>query len=427
MSMDIQGTAGPDGTEDREMARLAAAVGARLRTPVPSELRARQAAAAAAAAVSAPRGRGPRGPRGLRALLVWGGPLALAAGVLGVVVVGPALRGGDDALPLIAAGPTASGPMVAAEAGAAAPGRAVEGTTRPADVPQDLSSWRPTTYTFTLDPAVRLDADAGSAWGFEPPADTATAAADLAALFGLPTPTPTTWDAAVLAAEGPDGAALNVFPAGDWSFSAPLATWPDWSCPDVPPADASVDVVVDCPAPEPTPGLPADAAARSLALDLLRRAGAAEARVTDVFRDDWTVSVALEVPLPGGPAGLGAGAWVTLGRDGEVLSASATLARPVLLGRYPTIDVVSAVARLEADLEATGGPVPLPADVPADVPTDAAAPEVVEVRIVRAELAPSWAWTPDGRMLVVPHVRFTAADGGEWWVVAVEERFLAPA
>lgn len=448
MSMDTHDrdgrTAGvDDGTEDRAMARFAAAVGARLRTPVAPEVRDRQADAAAAVAAEGPTAgaAGAAGVAGrrLRRTLAWGGPLALAAGLLGVVVVGPVLRGDDDALPLIAVGPAAgAGAAMSAEAGPAADGgagRAVGDLTRPADLPSDLSLWRPVTYVFTLDEDVRADADGGTAWAFEAPSDLAAAAVRVATLLDLPTPGPSEWGDGSLTAAAPDGASLTVVPSGEWFFSAASDAWPEWTCTEG----------GECAAPPPAVGLPTDAAARTAATDLLRSAGAPAVRVSDVYRDDWSVSVALEVPLPDGPAGLGAGAWVTFGAAGELLSASGTLARPVVLGRYPTVDVAAAVARLEDDLAGPITATPLPADaagagavetgvvepgvvepgMPGD-PAEDLEPEVVEVRIVDAELAPSWAWTPEGRMLVVPHYRLRDADGGEWWVVAVDDRYLAP-
>lgn len=422
MSMDPTDRSGTDGTEDRAMALFAAAVGARLGRDVPTGLRDGQAAAAATVAVAT--GAAPVAvsatPR--RRAVAWAGPLALAAGLLGVAVVGPALRGADDDLPLIAAVGAAAGPMAAEAAGSAVTvedrGGAVMG---PSDLPADLSLWRPVSYRFTLAPDLRFVAGAGTAWAFTPPSDPAGDAARLAALLDLGPTRPADWGGGALVAEGPDGAMLTVDPAGQWYFSAGAGAWPDWTCDD----DGT------CPPPAPAVGLPSDAAATRAALDLLGGTGVADVVVRDVFRDDWTVGVTLEVPLPDGPDGLGAYAGATFGSDGRLLALSGTLARPVVLGRYPTVDLETAVARLEADLAAGAMPMPLPAtpEVPAtpDVPPPPAEPEVVEVRIVRAEAAPSWAWTPEGRMLVVPHLRLWDADGGEWWVVAVDDRFLAPA
>jgi hypothetical protein len=423
-----------DGTEDRTMAAFAAAIGAWLRGGVSVELRDRQAdAAAAAAATSRATARRWLGVGRL-------GPLALAAGLLGVAVLGGIGTLGRDPLPLIAIG--AAGGPAAMSAPAPAAGPAMErgagadagDMTRPADVPSDLSLWRPTVFRFVLADGVRADADRGEAWAFEAPAGVARIAADLASLLGLPAPGPSEWDVRTLVSQGADGAMLSVQPTGEWYFSGPSDGWPQWTCRP----SAAGDGSEQCAPPAPAVGLPSDAEAERLALDLLARTGVTGARRTDVFRDDWTVSVAGEIPLPGGPSGLGSGVWVTFGAQGRLLSVSATLARPVALGRYPTVDVAAAVARLQADMDAPMQAMPLPAIEPGVGPAvepappvapGAAAPsgqepEVVEVRIVGAELTASWAWTPDGRMLVVPHYRLRDADGGEWWVIAVEDRFL---
>jgi hypothetical protein len=422
---------GMDGTEDRAMVAFATAVGSRLRGTVATEVRDRQAAAAAAAAAAS--------HSALRRLF---GPgrsapvsLALAAGLVGLVVIG-GLGGigtlGRDPLPLIAVGGAGGGaPMSATAPAAERSGDPAPGDmTRPAEMPSDLSIWRPTLFRFELADGVRADGDGGDAWTFEAPQDVARAARDLAAVFGLPAPRPAEWGDGSYVAEGPDGTTLSIARSGDWYFAAPADAWPQWSCRP----SAARDGSEDCSAPAPAVGLPSDAEVERLALDLLARAGVTGVRRTEGgYRDDWSVSFAGEVALPGGPVGLGAAAYVTFGAEGRVLSATATLARPVALGRYPTVDVAAAVARLQAQMEAPVQAVPYPAVEPdgpgrsSEVPLPAPAgdPEVVEVRIIAAERVSSWAWTPEGRMLVVPHYRLRDAEGGEWWVVAVEDRYLS--
>jgi hypothetical protein len=50
--------------------------------------------------------------------------------------------------------------------------------------------------------------------------------------------------------------------------------------------------------------------------------------------------------------------------------------------------------------------------------------ERITVRLVAADLIVQYAWTREGEMVLVPHYRFRDADGGEWWVLAIADRYL---
>jgi hypothetical protein len=241
----------------------------------------------------------------------------------------------------------------------------------------------------------------------------------------------------------------------------------------------------ECTPPPPSVGVPSEAQARTLASELLARLGHRDVRFENSYRDEWSASVSGELLLPdgGGPSGIYVG--VGFGANAQVTWVNGTLARPERLGDYPLIDAAAALVRLEAELNAwldgdgpMARPMPLPADVTPpgatspDAPTsdrDAAddgasddgasedgpreddAPvtilpmpepgdvttlpvpepgvdvEPVErtVTIVRVELTSMLVWTADQRVVLLPHYRLIDADGGWWFVVAVEDRYVA--
>ena len=465
-------------TEEVEDAqRLLTALGARLRAPLTSEQRssvletilapvAPHAAVAevaperAAGAGTRPRsGRGGRrdARRGRRRIVLTAGVAALAV-IAGSSV---ALLGGGEDLPLVQLGGGSAAPM--GDSGLAA------GASRMAESGDAATSmwWTPTRYRFVLADGVGHPAGAGPAWRLVPPADRSAAAARIAAEFGLPVPVAPDWDPEALQSNGEDGSSLWFSSAGDWYFSGAYDESLNWICPELPsafsdPVDgAATDEVEfgECVPPPPLDGVHDEAAARSLAADLLGRLGHARIRITSVFVDDWSAWVSAELTEEGVPAESGLMVGVGFGGDGRVTSAHGTTATVEALGAYPTIDAVEALVRLERELSAwlDGGPVarPLPAadagaaddaDGPVDDPdapvtdtpvTILPTPEVpseredipepveVTVTIVAVEPITMMSWSPDGTVLLVPHYRLIDRDGGWWFVVAVADRYLA--
>ena len=416
--------------------------------------------------------------------------LALIAGVSQGL-----LRGGDD-LPVIV---LASGGAPGGSAGGPLAADAMDSSLRSESDVDRLWWWTPTIYRFELADGVTFPAGSAPAWRLVPPADLAAAAARLTATFGLPGARVSEWDANSLQSEGADGASLWVGATGDWYYSGDLDDSTQWICDEVPVVDrgdaaddGSELAPVDCTPPAPPVGVPDEARARTLALEVLARVGHGDARITSVYADEWGAWVSAEPTFVGLPAGVAgsSGLMVSVGFGGgeRLTSASGTLATVERLGEYPTIDLAAAILRLEQELSAwlTDGAVarPMPADLDApggeapaaegeaggdtpvsdrDTPApdgDTPAPDgdtpitilpvpdgpgggdsgsepgtdpdlgplpepvEVTVRIVSVELVTSLAWSADGTMLLIPHCRLTDSDGGWWFVVAVEDRYV---
>lgn len=332
--------------------------------------------------------------------------------------------------------------------------------------------WTPTRYRFVLADGVGHPAGTGPAWRLVPPADRAAAAARIAAEFGLPDPVTPEWDPEALQSNGEDGSSLWFSGAGDWYYSAAYDESLSWICPELPPATsdpadgAATDAVElgECTPPPPLDGVPDDATARSLATELLGRLGHTQIRITSVNVDEWSAWVSAELTEEGVPAESGLMVGVGFGGEGRVTSAHGTTARVESLGAYPTIDAVEALVRLEQELSAwlDGGPVARPLPAPADdagsiadespagdpesreddtpvtilptpesppgpptEPQDLPEPVEATVTIVAVEPITMISWSPEGTVLLVPHYRLIDQDGGWWFVVAVEDQYLA--
>lgn len=452
---------------------LVRAVGARLRTPLSADRRDVLATQLAAAATEARDAQASSRWRRIvlrRPAALVGAVAALAVLVAGVGVV---TRTGDD-LPVLvlasgAPGGGAAGGVMAADA---APGPE---SLRSSPMPEPLIGiWQPTRYTFTLADGVTLDVDRGAAWRFVPPAadDLADAATRLADAFGLPAPTPAEGDPTSWSAQAEDGANLWVSASGDWFYGGPHDLWSVWDCPvleprpgevvdDEDPAATSEPTFIkpeDCVAPELPDGVPSEARARELALALLERLGLDAGRVTDVYADEWSAWVTLELPLPDGSGLSGLSFGVGFAGDERVSSASGTLAELERFGDYPLLELSDALPRLEQEMNAwldedpEMRPMPLPAVEPGegsvgilplpessepsepveepapqpvpDLPAEMPEPVDRTVVIVGAELVTSMVWTADGTLVLVPHYRLTDADGAWWWVVAVADEYV---
>ena len=455
-----------------EVVELVRSIGDRLSVPLPESERealvatladtARTGEGGSAAPVDelAPR-RAARAQR-LRRLSAAAAALVVIGGAVGIVN-----RAGDD-LPVLVLADGASGSVAGAMAGDSVESMRAE--TSPM-----IGLWVPTVYTFELADGVTIDVPRTTAWRLVPPADVAASAAALAATLDLSAPTPTEWDSASLMTQTDGGASLWVSATGDWYYSGPSDLYPQWDCPEPDlGSDGSGDVrePVECTAPEPPANVPDAARARVLAGEFLARVGHADVRVLDVMVDEWGAYVQTELVLPGAATSSGVFVGVGFGAEGRVTWANGTLSRPEAIGDYPLIDLPAALERLEQDMnawldDAADGVVPMPRPMPADegdtATSDAprsdgdgpvsilplpepgvsepGAPDALEdapwdtpwedmepvertVRIVSVELVTSVVWTTGDMYVLLPHYRLVDSEGGWWFVIAVEDRYV---
>lgn len=350
----------------------------------------------------------------------------------------PSFSLGGGSAPMSSASPASASPMI--ETG---------------DARADIMMWNPVDYVFELADGARFDSSTGPAWRFDPPSDLAGAAAMLTTFFGLPAAVPSEWDERSLQAVGADGASLWVGRGGDWYYSGPYdeSTW--WSCgeaielrpgtlegADAPTSDSAApdapDATVpqqECELPTPPVGVPTLDEARVRTAALIAELGLSDVRIIDAWADEWGASVYGVLEVSGVQGRAGVPFSFGFGADARVTYASASLARPVRLGDYPTVDAQTAADRLSGQLSwsSHGGevgilPRPAPYQGEGDASEEAAAEEpVVEtlvVTLVAVSVEASFVWTEDGTMLLVPHYVFTDSEGGEWFVVAVDDRYL---
>lgn len=382
---------------------------------------------------------------------------ALVAGGLTVVVAAVAVVGGllrpSEELPSFSIG-GGSGPMSAASSASPSASPMVE----TGDARADIMMWNPVDYVFELADGARFGASTGPAWRFDPPSDLVGAAAMLTTFFGLPTAIPSEWDERSLQAIGADGASLWVGAGGDWYYSGPFDPSTSWNCgeaielrpgtlegadaptsdsaaPDAPDAPDATSPQEECEPPTAPVGVPTLDVARVRTAALIAELGLSDARIIDGWADEWGASVygVLEVLGVEGRAGIPFS--FGFGADARVTYASASLARPVRLGDYPTVDAQTAADRLSGQLSWSSPrgevgilPMPAPYQGEGDAGEGAAAEEpVVEtlvVTLVAVSIEASFVWTGDGTMLLVPHFVFIDSEGGEWFVVAVDDRYL---
>jgi hypothetical protein len=337
-------------------------------------------------------------------------------------------------------------------------------------------------YRFVLTDAARFPAGEGQAWRLDPPSDLRAATSELAEALGLAgQPVTSPYDGGWQV--GPDdgsGPTIWVSPSGDWGFhdaswmpevhcaephlvdpidpdepvSRPLPAEPDEGIGDAgdpatsegeagegvaeSPGDAVAEEPIEvepepCEPVEPPAGIPDEAEARRAAESFFARLGLpATPRITDVHRDDWGAWVSATVPLGSQASDLYVS--VSLGPDAVVTSASGTLAQPVELDRYPTVDADAAVERLQEQHAWQGGRMEVLVDpeLPVEddvvtilpVPGPEGEPEVVTVTLVAAEPLAMLTYDVDGTIWVLPGVRFTDAEGGHWQVMTVDDEYV---
>jgi hypothetical protein len=383
----------------------------------------------------------------------------------------------------------AGGPPVIRVVDGGTDDRAMSGEAAPA-MDADMM-WHPW-VEFVLADGARFGPGEATGWRLDAPSDLRAAATRLAERFGVDTssireaPYGGGWVA------GPeDGSAPNLWvgPSGEWHMSDPTgqpmmrciepsyegedgAPPPDEEAPDRPddsePGEGDTGSVGDdldpdaiddsrsemgfCEPADPPVNVPTAAEARERATSLFADLGLfATPRIEHVHADEWGAWVDATIPVNGMTTDLRVS--VAFGAEGRVTWASGTLARPVDVGAYPTIDAEAAVERLQGSPWG-GGVMPMPeiddaeaADDPvsdgddpvsdrddAGSPDDAVAPvdpmprpddvEVRQVTLVAFEATLQMTWDADGTWWLLPGVRFIDADGGTWQVLIVADEYL---
>ena len=164
----------------------------------------------------------------------------------------------------------------------------------------------------------------------------------------------------------------------------------------------------------------------------------------DVYADEWGANVTAYLLLDGmrSPISLSVG----FGADSAVTWASGSLASPVPAGEYPLVGVDGGVVRLNDETGQWGGywggPTPmarmegdLATDVVVGAPTQpvcepgtdcAVAPpaEPVTVHLTDVKMSLTMIWAADNTIWLLPAYSFSAADGGEYTVIAVDDSFI---
>jgi len=225
--------------------------------------------------------------------------------------------------------------------------------------------------------------------------------------------------------------------------------------------------------PPAAKNLPSDAEARAAARRIL--ADDASVKITDVYRDKWSVWVTAEYEI--GDLSTGQFASIGLGGNGVVMNASGQWGTPDKVGAYPTISARDAVDRLlngpfpygpavmsargaedaaTSDMAVIGGGssvasdgstdgtssgggsapdtgsaepgVSEPSEPPVDImPVDELPPvemEDIKVTLVKVELSYTAYYGVDNVRWLLPSYLYTDSDGGTWTALAIEERYL---
>ena len=241
------------------------------------------------------------------------------------------------------------------------------------------------------------------------------------------------------------------------------------------PPDSVVDtIVVDpvCEEPAPPVGVPSHDEALAKASRLFADLGYDVAAYEfEAYADEWSAYVTAYLMIDGirSPLTLSVG----YGAEGVLTWASGALATPQNAGAYPLVSVQAGVDRLNEEggywmgyygpagalvkdaadtavsdvggsSEPAAAPEPVPVETvpPETVPTDSLLvdppacdpaagcidtslpPETVTVHLSGVQLGLTMVWDVDGTVWLVPAYTFSAADGGEFTVIAVDEQFV---
>jgi hypothetical protein len=254
--------------------------------------------------------------------------------------------------------------------------------------------------------------------------------------------------------------------------AAPDTVAPDTVAPDtvVPDAMPPVTISRDCATPTPPANVPTKDAALVQAKALFTDMGYDVSQFEfDGYADEWGANVQGYRLLDGhrSPISISVG----YGADGALTWASGALAEPQSAADYPLVSGDMALQRLNdrtgrwgwfggpgimaAGAMAKGGGVALdaattamapeavvapepattdtavletapatPTPGPAPMPVDSAPIEPLTIHLTGMRMDLTMVWADDGTIWLLPAYTFTAADGGEYTIVAVDESFL---
>lgn len=241
------------------------------------------------------------------------------------------------------------------------------------------------------------------------------------------------------------------------------------------PPDSVVDtIVIDpvCEEPAPPVGVPSEDEALAKARQLFADLGYdVVAYDFEAYADEWSAYVTAYLLIDGirSPLTLSVG----YGAEGVLTWASGALATPQDAGAYPLVSVQAGIDRLNeeggywmgyygpagamvkaasdtavSDAGGSSEPAAAPETVPSEtispdtVPTDSILvdppvcdpaadcidttlpPEEITVHLSGVQLSLTMVWDVDGTVWLVPAYTFSAADGGEFTVIAVDEQFV---
>jgi hypothetical protein len=427
--------------------------------------------------------------------------IVAVAGVLAVVALVFVTVGRGGGPPVIHLGADAAGTTEAAMDAAST---------------QDLRMAYGVEYDFVLTDGARFGAGEATAWQLEPPADPEGALGALAARLGVegePTPTPYGDGSLFVGPQDGSGNALWFGPMGDWSFNGPVEPIVDCAAPTPreldqlrdqeaadraeaedpaaepgtepdpgvepevqaelePSIEPAPDVHLEeegagvegwpgpeaCEPPPPPAGVPdADEARRAAEAFFADLDLAVAPRITEVSADEWGAWVSATLPVAGQDTDVFFS--VGFGAEGALTNAYGTLARPVEVGAYPTVDADTAVARLASQHSWSGGTVEPLVDLPAaeedatvrdegapvqeldpdtvvdpvpdegtvsilPAPGDPGEVEQITVTLVGVETRLVLVQDTEQRRWLLPGVRFTDTDGGVWEVLVVADEYL---
>lgn len=239
--------------------------------------------------------------------------------------------------------------------------------------------------------------------------------------------------------------------------------------PDTSVLEPATTAVPSCEAPAPPTGVPTKDEALAKAKALFTDMGYDLSQFDfDVYADEWGANVTAFRLLAGhrSPLSLSAG----YGAEGALTWASGALAEPVPAGEYPLVSGDEAVQRLNdqtgmwsmygpamykggvaldattaiasrevtsVGTEAVAPDAPVTGDTVSDIATDQ--PQVIDpmpvdslpemepitVHLNGARLDLTMVWAEDNTIWLLPAYTFTATDGGEYTVIAVDDSFIA--
>ena len=214
-------------------------------------------------------------------------------------------------------------------------------------------------------------------------------------------------------------------------------------------SDASRELEMVCEEPKPSGMVPSEPELIAEAMQLFSQLGiqATESGLR-VYRDDWGASVSMPYLLNGEPIALEA--YIGWGSDGKVSYASGYSIEIVSRGEFGTVSAAEAVDRisdwrwygsapssyyedLNRTMEATAIAVdePMPSDEGGESDSEErridpqVEPEIVDLRVTKAEAVMLSAWDGQGNMWLVPGYLLFNDQGWFDSIISLEEGVIA--